>query len=185
MQVIWDDMKLRWFHCSANDKGKPSLQWRHNECDGVSNHQPHDCLLNCLFRCKSKKTSKLCITGLCEGNSLVTGEFPAQRASNTENATNWWRHHVDHALNLQKTPYHFERLKKYLKMFHQAKDLSGRMATPQFITDSTRRTYVTNEYFILLYDRTALIRDVSLNSLWMKPTHTTKPLIKVASNPQT
>ena len=23
-----------------------TLQWRHNERDGVSNHQPHDCLLN-------------------------------------------------------------------------------------------------------------------------------------------
>ena len=27
-----------------------SLQWRHNDHDGVSNHQPHDCLLNRLFR---------------------------------------------------------------------------------------------------------------------------------------
>ena len=27
-----------------------SLQWRHNERDGVSNHQPHDCLLNRLFK---------------------------------------------------------------------------------------------------------------------------------------
>ena len=26
------------------------LQWRHNGRDGVSNHQPHDCLLNRLFR---------------------------------------------------------------------------------------------------------------------------------------
>ena len=26
-----------------------SLQWRQNECDGVSNHQPRDCLFNCLF----------------------------------------------------------------------------------------------------------------------------------------
>ena len=34
-----------------------SLQWRHNECDGVSNHQPHDCLLNRLFRRRSKKIS--------------------------------------------------------------------------------------------------------------------------------
>ena len=25
------------------------LQWRHNEPDGVSSHQPHDCLLNRLF----------------------------------------------------------------------------------------------------------------------------------------
>ena len=26
------------------------LQWRHNGCDGVLNHQPHHCLLNRLFR---------------------------------------------------------------------------------------------------------------------------------------
>ena len=69
------------------------LQWRHNECDGVSNHQPHECLLNCLFGRRSKKTSKLRITGLCAGNSPVTGEFPAQRASNAENGSIWWRHH--------------------------------------------------------------------------------------------
>ena len=34
-----------------------TLQWRHNERDVVSNHQPHDCLLNRLFRRRSKKTS--------------------------------------------------------------------------------------------------------------------------------
>ena len=45
------------------------LQWRHNDHDGVSNHQPHGCLLNRLFRRRSKKTSKLCVTGLCVGNS--------------------------------------------------------------------------------------------------------------------
>ena len=36
-----------------------TLQWHHNEHDGVSNHQPHDCLLNRLFRHRWKKTSKL------------------------------------------------------------------------------------------------------------------------------
>ena len=71
-----------------------SLQWRHNEPDGVSNHQPRNCLLNRLYRHRSKKTSKLRVTGLCEGNSPVIGEFPAQRASNAENVSIWWRHHV-------------------------------------------------------------------------------------------
>ena len=52
------------------------LDWRHNGRDSVSNHQPHDCLLNRLIRRRSKKTSKLRVTGLCAGNSLVTGEFP-------------------------------------------------------------------------------------------------------------
>ena len=44
-----------------------ALQWRHNEHDGVSNHQPYDCLLNRLFIRRWKKTSKLRVTGLCEG----------------------------------------------------------------------------------------------------------------------
>ena len=71
-----------------------SLQWRHNERDGVSNDQPHDCLLNRLFRHEWKKTSKVCVTGLCAGNSPVTCESPVQRASNAENVSIWWRHHM-------------------------------------------------------------------------------------------
>ena len=50
-----------------------ALQWRHNGHDGVSNHQPHHCLLNRLFGCRSKKTSELCVTGLC------VGEFTGHR----------------------------------------------------------------------------------------------------------
>ena len=68
-------------------------QWRHDEHDSVSNHQPHDCLLNGLFGRRSKVTSKLRVTGLCVGNSPVTGEFPAQKASNAKNVSIWWRHH--------------------------------------------------------------------------------------------
>ena len=44
--------------------------------------------------CRSKKTSKLRVTGLCEGNSPLTGVFPAQMASNEENGSIWWRHHA-------------------------------------------------------------------------------------------
>ena len=51
-----------------------ALRWRRNGHDGVSNHQPHDCLPNCLFRHRSKKTSKLCVIGLCAGNSPGTGD---------------------------------------------------------------------------------------------------------------
>ena len=34
------------------------------------------------------------VTGLCVWNSPVTGEFPAQMASNVENISIWWRHHA-------------------------------------------------------------------------------------------
>ena len=69
------------------------LQWRHNELNGVSNHQPRDCLFCRSFRCRSKNTSKLRVTGLFEGNSPVTGEFHTRMASNAENVSVWWRHH--------------------------------------------------------------------------------------------
>ena len=94
---------LHW-HCSnpvkvsrwSNPKGYGTiaLRWRQNGRDGVANHQPHDCLLNCLFRRRTKKTSKLRVPGLCAGNSPVTGEFPAQRTINAENVSIWWRHRV-------------------------------------------------------------------------------------------
>ena len=74
-------------------KRKLSLRWRHNDHAGVSNHKPHGCLLYRLFRRKSKKTSKLRVTGLCMGNSPGTGEFPAQMASYAENVSIWWRHY--------------------------------------------------------------------------------------------
>ena len=57
--------------------GERTLQWRHNGRAGVSNHQPHHCLFNRLFRRRSKKTSKLRVTGLCAGSSPVAGELPA------------------------------------------------------------------------------------------------------------
>ena len=69
------------------------LLWCHNERDGVSNHRCQDSLLNRLFRRRSKKISKVSVTGLCEGNSPVTGEVPTQRASNAKNVSIWWRHH--------------------------------------------------------------------------------------------
>ena len=73
---------------------KPStLRWCHNGRDVLKNHQPHDCLLNRLFSLRWKKTSKPRVTGLCAGNSLVTGEFPAQMASDTEIVSIGWHHH--------------------------------------------------------------------------------------------
>ena len=64
-----------------------TLQWRHNDSGGVLNHRRLDCLLNHLFRRRSKSTSKLRVTNLNEGNSPVTGEFPTQGASNAENVS--------------------------------------------------------------------------------------------------
>ena len=55
--------------CTWSEEPGNALRWRHNDHAGVSNHQPHGCLLNRLFRRRSKKASKLRVTGLCAGNS--------------------------------------------------------------------------------------------------------------------
>ena len=81
----WNTHYLFWF--------PQNITVRHNENDGVWNHQPYDCLLNRLFRRRSNKTSKLRVTGLCVGNSSVTGEFHAQMACNAENVSIWWHHY--------------------------------------------------------------------------------------------
>ena len=97
---IYHLLHIIFYHISSH-----TLRWRHNDHAGVSNHQPHGCLLNRLFRRNSKKTSKLRVTGLCAGNSPGTGEFPAQMASYAENVSIWWRHH-DHITSHLVTSCH-------------------------------------------------------------------------------
>ena len=60
-----------------------ALQWLHNERDGVLNHQPHDGLVNRLFKAQIEENIK----------APLTGEFPAQRASNAEHVFIWWHRH--------------------------------------------------------------------------------------------
>ena len=70
---------------TRNLPSRSTSQWLHYERNGVSNHRRINCLLSRLFRHRSKKTSKLRVTGLCEGNPPVTGGFPSQGAGNEEN----------------------------------------------------------------------------------------------------
>ena len=96
--IVQSDISTKW---------RKTLQWRHNERESVSNHQPHDCLLNPSFRRRSKKTSKLRVTGLCMGNSPGTGEFPAQMASYAENVSIWWRDVVSSCCSHLVVKLHF------------------------------------------------------------------------------
>ena len=70
---IWGKNMNHYFHIQYSLlwvlKPRTPSHWRINDHDGISNHQPHGCLLNRLFRHRSKKISKLRVTGLCVGNS--------------------------------------------------------------------------------------------------------------------
>ena len=92
-------------------------RWRHKERDGVSNHQSRNCLRYHLFRHRSKKTSKLRVTGLCAGNSPVTSEFPSQRTSNAENVSIWRCHHEFHHNVMRWSHFSIRHQIKKLKCF--------------------------------------------------------------------
>ena len=85
---------------------------RHNERHGVLYHEYLDCFVNRLFRHKSKKISKLYITGLCGGgggggggNPPETGVFNSQGASNTEHISSWLRHRVFMTISIHLRNY--------------------------------------------------------------------------------
>ena len=64
--------------CRHSNWQHPSLplQRRNNERDGFSNHRRLGCLLIRLCMNWPKKTPKIRVSGLCKGNSPVTGWFP-------------------------------------------------------------------------------------------------------------
>ena len=99
--IIWILVLLRWdflallisAHYEGINKGATTLQWSHNEHDGIQITSLTIVYSSVYSRRRSKKTPNLHVTGLCEGNSPVTGEFPVQKASNAQNVSVWWRHH--------------------------------------------------------------------------------------------
>ena len=139
-----------------------ALRWRHNGRDSVSNHQPHDCLLNRLFRRRSKKTSKLCVTGPCAGNSPGTGEFPAQMASNAENVSIWWRHHGDPARAISQEVPHQSFIEINLKDSYQ--NLYSNLPRPIMMTSSKSKHYPRSWPFVTEIHRSPV--DSPLKGQW-------------------
>ena len=136
-----------------------SLQWRHNKPDGVSTHQPPECLPNGLFRRRSKKISKIRVTGLWAGNSPVTGEFPAQMVSDAENVPIWWRHHDEQkptnlALEYIRCLSHvlqLTRLHIYMRQItmHITHLLRNTISTRERLSDGTLHFAVSAKSFVV------------------------------------
>ena len=69
-----------------------------------SNHQHHDCLLNRLFKAQIKETIKAPHYWPLWGEFTGDDEFPLQRASNAENVSIWWRHHLHMSMSILYQP---------------------------------------------------------------------------------
>ena len=73
-----------------------TLQWRHNERDGVSNHLRLKLFAQSFVQVQIKKNIKAPRHWSLWRES--TGDIPSQRANNAEIVSMWWRHH-------EKGPY--------------------------------------------------------------------------------
>ena len=122
-----------------------ALQWRHNERDGVSNHQPHECLLNRLYKAQIKNINASRHWTLCD-NSPGTGEFPAQMANNAENISIWWRHH------------------EICGPFHICQTWSARPGYTSFQNQKERHTHGETCLF-----KTCLFSNLSFSTKWQAP----------------
>ena len=110
-KLIWCQVSISLVPKTENGLNQLTLQWRHKGHDGVSNHQPHHCLLNLLFRVQIKENSK----APCHW-PLGTGKFPAQMASNAENVSIWWRHHdLLKRYDPDRIYLNFDKLEWYLR----------------------------------------------------------------------
>ena len=112
-----------------------------------------ECLLNRLFRRISKKTSKLRLTGLCEVNSSVAGEFLSHRSSNAENISIWWRHHAKHSTKqwTMMTPVIVRRA----GLLWSQQDFEWRWSVPLF------KCLTVLEFSFILFDLCLLITFVN------------------------
>ena len=82
------------------------------------------------------KTSKLRVTGLCDGNPPMTGGFPSQNASHTENISIWWLYH--------DCKYWYSFMKAYccLLVYFICKSLNDQGKTSQMALEIVRSEFV-------------------------------------------
>ena len=137
--------------------------WRHNERDGLSNHQPHDCLLNRLFRRRSKKTPKPHVTG------LYAGIHRWQMASNAENVSIWWRHHVENIL-LKKEASHMATISKASPSLNELTHLTlnGRHYIQGCYSDYYCQFWISTEWFIWRQTNDGSNNGLSLIRAWWR-----------------
>ena len=82
-------------HVSTPNHVSTTLHYNDVTVSTIASQSPASRLFIWPFiRAQIKKISKLRVTGPWAENSPVTGEFPAQKASNAENLFIWWSHHV-------------------------------------------------------------------------------------------
>ena len=116
---------------------KRPLHWRHNDHDGVLNHQHHGCLLKCYSDADQRKHQSSASLAFC-GEFTGTGEFPAQRASYAENVSIWWRHHDTWVNKMGKSTVKLRDNSNVIRICHLRTRLTNVMGSGRFSAPLTQ-----------------------------------------------
>ena len=90
-------------HSVTSNSFMKTSQWRHNERDRVASQITsltivYSTVYSGVDQRKHQRSALLAFVRRIHPS--VTGEFPAQKASNAENISIWWRHHIYDLANL-------------------------------------------------------------------------------------
>ena len=96
---------------------KPNVHFDFSAHESVDKNHYSDVIMGAIvnstvyWREDQRKHHSSASLALVRGNSLVTGEFPAQRASNAGNVSIWWRHrgHWKLSKSIKSIPYIHQR----------------------------------------------------------------------------
>ena len=122
-------------------------------------------------RQRPNKSPKLRVTGLSEGNSPVTGEFHAQRASNAENVSIWWRHHAKFHLKWQIRVFYKPNPVQTMQTFDTSRALSLR---PSWCSQSAKLigNWLVSWYYVIPH---------GINSWWRHQMETFAALLALGA----
>ena len=92
-QRQWDLFLEIWVTCMYIFHS--SLQWRHNEHDVVSNHQPHDCVYSSVYSGADQSKYKISASlAFVKGIHRRPVNSPHKGPVTRKMFPFWWRHHV-------------------------------------------------------------------------------------------
>ena len=158
--------KAKWFRfCPLIYQAAPklSLQWRHNGRDGVSITG-----VSIVYStvCSDADQRKHQSSASLEGNSPITSEFPSQWASNAENVSIWWRHHVAEEQSCLMKSYSL-----WQESYHNFGGLAPLRAVSAYIVCAYKNCYATGSKLLfirspLVYEHIQIFTNNNQNDRW-------------------
>ena len=120
---VWDARDVTWWFLHTNSMASHKVNmWHYSDAimsTMVSQITGNSMVYSTISSgAEQRKHQSSALIGLCAGNSPVTGEIPAQTASNAENVSIWWCDHAcKNTINMMHSKVHSGCHKRYNTLY--------------------------------------------------------------------